>query len=411
MQKISAISTTILPSVIGIFLLMGANYSVAKDSATANKYQSIRTEVEGKEVGGWGVKDDKSKDCEDLDIKNCNNIFASDAIFNQVKLRYDGFSVYSKSLILVTKNGKQGLIDIFGKIVLPIDYNILPIENNKRKIPQQVTKISKDGKHGLIDRTGVIVVPIEYEDIEKNEDYYRDKVFYFLELKGKYGIANRYGNIILPAQYSRITGTFHKDIFEIVLDDDSMGYVNIKNGFILPATYDKIEVYQNGTALVFKDGLYGYVNKNSQLSIPIKYSALVAESKDSFYAKKDNKWGVIDETGNQKIPFLYDMIEPLAPLELHAVKTKDKWGAIDNKGMVVIPLVYDSIERTYNLFDSKYKKWYEVRQGDKLGLVNGKNEVILPIIYDSIGRFDDGKVEVVVKGETFEVDRTGQRIE
>jgi hypothetical protein len=59
--------------------------------------------------------------------------------------------------------------------------------------------VELDGKWGLIDRTGAVMIPIRYDGM----NYFSGNGFK-VELNGNYGIVDENGTEILPVEYDKI---------------------------------------------------------------------------------------------------------------------------------------------------------------------------------------------------------------
>ena len=82
----------------------------------------------------------------------------------------DGQKVwYEDNLLKYQKNGKSGLIDFEGKIIIEPEYdNIYALEGIEKSII-----IEKDGKKGLVNTSlGEIIIPVQYLDISSLTDTY-----------------------------------------------------------------------------------------------------------------------------------------------------------------------------------------------------------------------------------------------
>lgn len=112
------------------------------------------------------------------------------------KQKYDHIGEFDNDRAIVMKDGKSGVIDPQGTIVVPVEYDeINGLDGNRYKA-------SNNGKYGIISETGNIIVPFEYDHIGKF-DGGKAKV-----RKGmKDGYIDEQGNIVTPLEYGRRTGT------------------------------------------------------------------------------------------------------------------------------------------------------------------------------------------------------------
>src|SRR5699024_11300611 len=128
-------------------------------------------------------------------------------------------------------------------------------------------------------------------------------------------------------------------------------------------------------------------------------------------ARKKDKIGFINHEGKVISAFEYDWIGPfqddyMGQYEngLAQVGIKGKIGLINSYGNIIIPLIYDEIEGfSHGLA--------VVKRNGKYGFVNIKGKEIVPPIFDEAHPYNGYSSEVTLKGETFQIDRSGNRIE
>lgn len=73
------------------------------------------------------------------------------------------------SYLIVSKNSKFGVIDIDGKIIIPLEFDDIKTVNNKDNIPSNYIVI-KNNKYGVFDLNGNLIFPIIYDKIEDKMD-------------------------------------------------------------------------------------------------------------------------------------------------------------------------------------------------------------------------------------------------
>ncbi|MFD1616611.1 WG repeat-containing protein [Gelatiniphilus marinus] len=151
MKKISILSTFVL-----ILTLMGFNiFRTEAQSKPTNKKQKVALESQNEKV-------DFSK------------------IFDEFKI--------ADNYVFVTKNNKQGLMTIDGKVIVPCEYDMFEIEDN-------YVLTLKGNKRGLMNLDGETIIPCEYNTFEIEDNY-------VLTLKGnKRGLMNLDGETIIPCEY------------------------------------------------------------------------------------------------------------------------------------------------------------------------------------------------------------------
>ena len=118
-----------------------------------------------------------------------------DSIKWEVPPTYDEIIKLTGALAYVKSDGKMGLIDDAGKIILPIKYNGLSSHKNNLWVAR-----NSFGKSGIINVEGDTLLRFAYD---RFYDYPRH---YVLESDGKYGLADRSWNIIFDVLYDDLVG-------------------------------------------------------------------------------------------------------------------------------------------------------------------------------------------------------------
>jgi hypothetical protein len=132
--------------------------------------------------------------------RNGKQVIFDIAKWEETKLIFDKIQVLNSKEMIVEDNGKSGIIDFFGAIILPLEYDSINYLTNysKEGIPLVLTKnnkaalyinktfytafeydsmtsffslikIEKDKKIGLLDAIGNVVLTLDYDTIEYNK--------------------------------------------------------------------------------------------------------------------------------------------------------------------------------------------------------------------------------------------------
>ena len=124
----------------------------------------------------------------------------------------------------VKNNGKSGLINTMGEIVLPIEYD--DIENYAK---EGFIRIYKNGKYGMVNDSGNIVIPPTYPDSHSSFE----NGLWAVKQDGKWGFVNTTGKVIIPFQYKSVSSfVFSKSgkPYATVTTFDGKQYSIDKNG-------------------------------------------------------------------------------------------------------------------------------------------------------------------------------------
>ncbi|WP_339628401.1 WG repeat-containing protein [uncultured Maribacter sp.] len=184
---------------------------------------------------------------------------------------------------------KEGLINTNGKIILnPIYDEISGYYQNG------YMRVRNNGKTGIIDEQGKIVIPIEYEDISDLKDG-----LFLAKKSNKYGMINTKEEIVIPFEYSKIR--FFNESLALVLLNGKAGYINKENEMIIEPNYkyNFMGDFNNGLAAVRKGDKYGYINNKNEIIIPILYDSALPFKENKAIVKKDGISFIINTKGEE----------------------------------------------------------------------------------------------------------------
>lgn len=202
-----------------------------------------------------------------------------------IPVAYDSLTNYANGLIIAEKNDKLGLIDGYGRTVLGFEYDSfynfgagLGTSTTKvngknvtvNKAPN-LAKVSKDGKLGLINKAGKVVLKPSYSNISEF-----GKNFAVVTKKApktdRVGLINKMGALVVEPIYDKfenLDGTYVK-----VWDQKRVGFVNAMGKIVVRPIYDSVTSFKGNFAKVTKDGKLGLVNKDGVEVAAPKYDKI-----------------------------------------------------------------------------------------------------------------------------------------
>ena len=282
-----------------------------------------------------------------------------------------GCSVYNENLQLVLKGG----------------YNSIELGCEGQFI------VEKNGKYGVVSEKGAVILPLKYSNINSNKNGYTVK------LNQEAGLFNSEGKEIIPISYHWVYTDKIDDNIPIVaeLNDNNAGYINTKNEWVIPPTYQYAFAFRQGIARVKKGRNYMYINLKGEPVIQDfdnyviqNFDNYVIEPSDNTYivgVRKECKYMVYNLNGN--LLDTYDgFINNWSGNAIFGVKKGGKWGYIDGYGKVIVPFEYEEV----NNFSEGLAS---VRKDGKWGYINPKNEIVIPIEFTNkeVGSFKNGGAE------------------
>jgi len=237
-----------------------------------------------------------------------------------VKPIYHYIYGYNSDYCFVEYNNLTGVIDVNGnELVKPIYSQLTQIGYDKI-IPEMENYFYafdyKKGKVGILDNYGNIKVPIEYESIwmiNQSEINLEERVYalYLSEKENeKYGLINDKAEVILPAIYDEISG--RNEGFYLITKNNKEGFLDKHGKLILSPKYDYIDYREGGIYIVGLNDFEGLIDEKGKEIIPPMYNHITPnvfrDNEYFIYSLPNEKRGLIDRNNKEILPPIYDYI-------------------------------------------------------------------------------------------------------
>ena len=288
-------------------------------------------------------------------------------------IKYD---IVNKKLIL-QKNQKQGLSDLNGKIIIPIEYDNIIVAGN-------CINSQKDGKVTLFKPDGT---KIQNENLVSMFQTENEKYAICVNTEEKYGVTDKEGKQIIENKYSFIQYLW-EDFF-IVKNEEKFGIINSSDEKILEFEYDSLQK-MNGLNIIetLKNNEVSYLNKdfkqiakfkeikrkiennylklysiNDKELLYLDKEGNIVENKNllnnNLFAKEENgKWGFVNKKGEFTINAKYDYVTEFNNYGFAGIMQDGKWGVIDETGTVIEEPKYKLDSEDLPTFIGKYYETY-----------------------------------------------------
>ena len=293
---------------------------------------------------------------------------------------------------VLAKRETYFIMDRQGNVVRNLDYSLV-IEHRFNK---DWLLASSNGKEGIIDFKGDIILPFEYEEIKSIPDTELLKV----RQNKLYGLLDKNLNYVIPPVYTYMEDSFHEGLCRVG-KEYLYGFINPKGEEVIPISYVKFT-----TDVPFKNGITClqdvFINrKNEKLKDSLKYnnlpytivtgilfflvfyflgiiSFIIPIGGYICYRRNYKKhllnkgYHPIKKVFSNGISNYYNDSAYLVSNGLLAVCRVDNWGFIDKNHNEVIPPRYKWV----SLFDEKSECWAIQANGEDLEVikVNTKGE-------------------------------------
>ena len=281
----------------------------------------------------------------------------------------------TNNILSLQKNAKQGVYDLSGNMILPIQYDSI-------KFMGIYINAEQNGELLVFNATGTIQDSNGYISMLPVAD---GKYYITIDRNNNYGVLDSNRNILISGDYSYIEYAFDK--YFIVIQNGFSGVLDETSNAVIPLQYNVVQKI-NGTNIVqtinSETNTSEIYNKNLEKVITqvnahiyikdnyievasdndIQYTDLdgnLKEAKDIFtnntiFAKQqDGKWGYVDKDGNTVVDFKYDLTTNINEYGFGAIKLDGKWGVINSSGQIIKEPTYELTDIEPNFIGEYYE--------------------------------------------------------
>nr|WP_260409311.1 WG repeat-containing protein [Pedobacter cryoconitis] len=219
-----------------------------------------------------------------------------------IDFKYKLYFYFDENGMAEVYDDKHGVIDTTGKTVIPLVFNTLFNTKTTEKTEQTYYTAEKNGRWGLMDDHGKVLIPFEYgyvsvgaEDLKKGWVNVEDTA------RIKRGAINILTGTKIPADYDIVR---HYNSFTITgirkNNDYQYSLLSAEAKPMTSEAYDKLD-YTNGYLLAQIGKKYGVMDTSGKVLIPFTYDYLWAETPSLLLAEKDGRQFYINISGKKFI--------------------------------------------------------------------------------------------------------------
>ena len=309
---------------------------------------------------------------------------------------------YEKSVLKYKKDGLYGIMNFDGKIITQNIYstieNLQPTEGK--------LLVSIEGKYGVIDIKGNLLVKTEYDKIS-SDGYYTKKYEYkksgFITTNKtddgfKSGYITYDGKTILETKYNEIERISKEDDNNIYLINSENGkyglYKNTKK--VIENEYQSISYEDSGIVILQKNKKYGAASLDGKIIINVENDNI--ESRGIYiYAKSSNN-KVYDTSGNE-LDINFNRTIYKTESEEYQISTLlnnniTYYGIIDKNGNKLV-------NENYRYIEYLYKNYFiATDENGNLGVINSNGKIILDMKYSSLQKIKGKNIIQAVEKDT-----------
>lgn len=353
---------TIIAIIVFIMIIVSLK-NLLTNSDNTKDVSSLVTYISVYDNNKWGIIDNKGNtviDCNNnemvivpdknkaifivVDNVNYNNESYSTKVLNEkgqeIFKEYkniqpientDGSNIWYESNVLkFEKDGKVGLINFDGKIIVDAIYdNIYAIQGIEKSLI-----VEKDGKKGLVTTTmGELVIPAEYQEIKSLTTSYEDGYIVKNDV-GKFGIISPTKTTLLEVKYDDIKNVTGSEYY-VVIENGVLEIVDKKGTVILNSGFESVEEINVDNFIITKAGKYGVISKTGETIIEAKYELLKQSFLNNYIAKLNGKFGIIDQESKELLGFNYENITYIKEADFFEAENADFTTDIINRNFEV----------------------------------------------------------------------------
>lgn len=306
---------------------------------------------------------------------------------------------------LFEENGRVGLKDKEGQVLIPATYDAIGWSNGKLSIIDKVVGYQSGGLWGVIHTSNKVVTPAEFLELRPGE-----------------------GSFLVAKKTSPLSGR------------PSFGVINTSGKTIIPFLYDGLQLSNMRAVVMSKTGAqfnFGLLDLSDRVLIPLQHQRIHSLGSLRYAVENfDGKTAIFSEDGAQLTGFVIDSISAFRK-NYAIVYENQRQGVIDRNGSVIVKPVYGEIQLgdngsikarevdTWVFLDAQNtlvrqqhadgitplsSATYAVTCGRKTQLTNNNFEPLCPEFFSFLGPFDNGVALCQKRGRMGVLDQTGKMV-
>lgn len=311
-------------------------------------------------------------------------------------------SAKATAFSLFEENGRVGLKNDQGQVLIPAQYDAIGWSNNKFSVVNNVTGYRTNGLWGLLTIFNSKITKPEFEDLSPGEGALivaRKKIRGTVRVQA--GCINTSGKEVIPFKYDGLRiSALRAIVYDRIGNQFRHGLINFENKVLIPLNYQSI--YPLGSLR------YGVENFESKIAIfseeGVQLTGFVIDSLGAFQNDhaifyQNQCQGLIDRQGQIKLEPAFREIEIQDERSIK-VRKSDVWMFLDGENKLLKQFNADSI----TVMD---KNLLKITTVGKQQLTDNEFKPINDQLFSFIGTFTKGKALFKKDNKTGLIDRSG----
>lgn len=295
---------------------------------------------------------------------------------------FEDLKPLDSTLISVMEAGRWKVINLQGKIILPVGYEQVEVLKCKREkglsLSVAFLSFKKDKKWGVVNEQGVLLSTPRFDEVslvknlpegvhitlfqtknngllglmtpsgleilnpQADEIRIWNASLIFYEKNQRWGAVNQLGQPVLDNIYERFS-SLSTNFLKLVSNNKSYLFSLVYNNLISDNGYEAFYAFSADFVLCKKQRLLGLIDQCGALVLSNRYNEIQAYGGEVFRANLDGKWGIVTFDDLVLIPFEFDYISPMKNGRCVVIDNK-KCGVANQQGEVIVKPQFDRIE-------------------------------------------------------------------
>lgn len=239
-------------------------------------------------------------------------------------------------------NHKYGLADSNGHLIIPMLYQEYydgvsqPYCTNKGPWSRPVLVCKKDGKAGVIDTFGRTLIPFEYDRIFlHNFSYLHNSVQ--VQKDNKWTLVDTLNHALLDKAYDEVAPNKNDTTGLVVVDKGKSAYLNFPSLHTrIPFRYRYLSMVDTFFIAIDTNNRYGIIDRHGKVLLPVSYSSITTDSAHFYIEKQTQVRLPKGQAGNNIIVTVatngqsYTMETQRRTYDIHTLRPLSDWQQMPN---------------------------------------------------------------------------------
>ena len=286
----------------------------------------------------------------------------------------------------------------------------------------------EQGRWGLIDERGGVVLPARFDQIDGRPSNWTPgpalprsveasieigharpllgSVFP-VRLNGQAALATRGGQLLALGRYEQIRGPIEDDRIA-VRANGRFGFADGRGELAIPARFDDVRSFEAGFAFVKSGARWGVIDRDGRTVVAASWDEVDDFPGDrQARARIGDRWGVVERSGKTVIPVRYEEIgRPFPPLIFAVDSGRPVYLRLDGTAAFRLECPRRKSATGFPFFEEKAAV---VRCGDDdWGLIDAQGRFVVEPAWESVGPFFEGRAVLTSARKSAVVDSAGR---